>query len=120
VASTDNRGWSLYWAPRLQPVATGRKITPENRCIKGKPLPGVATGCREDPMVKEEVAAGDCRATAARINEPRDSTVRCADRREDGVPDGVVCTDSSTTDRLARPGERTGKRQQKSLQIAGF
>jgi hypothetical protein len=46
VAKTDNKGWSPYGAPWLQPVARGGKsrsggpggITP-------KPLPSVATSC---------------------------------------------------------------------------
>jgi hypothetical protein len=53
VAFIAYRGWSLYGAPWLQPVASGRKWhrreTGEN---KPKPLPCVATGCREDAMVR--------------------------------------------------------------------
>src|SRR6266581_1754832 len=48
VSRADNGGWSLYGAPWLQPVATGRKSpTPENGGNKRKPLPSVATSCRE-------------------------------------------------------------------------
>jgi hypothetical protein len=53
VASLDNDGWSLYGAPWLQPVAGGGKCGPlENRRTEPKPLPWVATGCREKPVVR--------------------------------------------------------------------
>ena len=53
VARTDNKSWSLYGAPWLQPVATGgksdRRGSGEN---KREPLPSVATGCRSERMVR--------------------------------------------------------------------
>jgi len=45
--------WSLYGAPWLQPVATGRKTGRLRNCAnKPKPLPLVATGCRNERMVR--------------------------------------------------------------------
>ena len=53
VARNDNKGWSLYGAPWLQPVATGRKSPgPENRQSKPKPLPWFATSCLRRSMVR--------------------------------------------------------------------
>jgi hypothetical protein len=53
VASSDNEGWSLYGAPWLQPVASGRKsVGVENLENKPKPLPWVATSCRAQRMVR--------------------------------------------------------------------
>jgi hypothetical protein len=53
VAKADNPGWSLYGAPWLQPVAKGRKSRSRRiREIKPKPLPPVATTCREERMVR--------------------------------------------------------------------
>ncbi len=49
VANADNKGWSLYGAPWLQPVATGRKsLTRENGENKRKPLRPAATDCLRD------------------------------------------------------------------------
>jgi hypothetical protein len=53
VASSDNDGWSLYGAPWLQPVATGRKSSRRGSCRnKPKPLLWVATSCRKQRMVR--------------------------------------------------------------------
>jgi hypothetical protein len=53
VASTDYKGWSLYGAPWLQPVATGRKSRSlHNPRNKPKPLPWVATACGLERMVR--------------------------------------------------------------------
>jgi hypothetical protein len=44
VATAGNRGWSLYGAPWLQPVAiSGKRVGAENGRNKRKPLPSVAT-----------------------------------------------------------------------------
>ncbi len=53
VALSDNEEWSLYGAPWLQPVAISRKST-ERRSgrNKPKPLPWVATSCRNERMVR--------------------------------------------------------------------
>jgi hypothetical protein len=49
----DNGRWSLYGAPWLQPVATARKLDPlGNGDNNPKPLPSVATRCREERMVR--------------------------------------------------------------------
>ena len=46
AANADNRGWSLYGAPWLQPVAiSGKSTGPPNRKSKRNPLPSAATGC---------------------------------------------------------------------------
>jgi hypothetical protein len=56
VASSDNDEWSLYGAPWLQPVATGRKSPRrENGRIRLKPLPWVAAACRIERTVREGV-----------------------------------------------------------------
>src|ERR687888_2170232 len=53
VADSDNDGWSLYGAPWLQSVATGRKRnTLRNRRNEPKPLPSVATNRRSQRMVR--------------------------------------------------------------------
>src|SRR5919204_6764588 len=53
VSSRDNKGWSLYGAPWLQPMAIGGKSgCAESRRNKRKPLPWVATGCRLERMVR--------------------------------------------------------------------
>src|SRR5262245_21613480 len=53
VVKRDYEGWSLYGAPWLQPVATGRKCpVPEDRAIKRKLLPWVASGCGKQRMVR--------------------------------------------------------------------
>jgi hypothetical protein len=53
VALSDNEEWSLYGAPWLQPVATGRKsLARENGSIKPRPLPPAATSCRLKRMVR--------------------------------------------------------------------
>src|ERR687887_2142112 len=53
VFMNDNDGWSLYGAPWLQPVATGRKReTSETARTSRKPLPSVATSCRDERMVR--------------------------------------------------------------------
>jgi len=53
VARQDNKVWSLYGAPRLQPVATGRKSDAARmRRTTRKPLPWVATGCDRVRMVR--------------------------------------------------------------------
>ncbi len=42
----QSRGWSLYGAPWLQPVAiSGKSTGPRNRKNKLNPLPPAATGC---------------------------------------------------------------------------
>src|SRR5437016_14448879 len=51
--SADNKRWSLYGAPWLQPVADGRKSNRlEDRRNKPKPLPSAATSCRLERMVR--------------------------------------------------------------------
>src|SRR5206468_7740967 len=46
VANADNRGWSLYGAPWLQPVAISGKSRERGRAEnKPKPLPPAATSC---------------------------------------------------------------------------
>ena len=53
VAWFVNEGWSLYGAPWLQPVATGRKpLRRGSGRDKRKPLPWVATSCRSQRMVR--------------------------------------------------------------------
>jgi hypothetical protein len=53
VAHSDNKEWSPYGAPWLQPVANGRKCSASRRGEnKPKPLPWVATSCREERMVR--------------------------------------------------------------------
>src|ERR671934_2569998 len=52
VASVDNKGWSLYGAPWLQPMAiSGKSNRRGNGKNKPKPLPSVATSCRLERMV---------------------------------------------------------------------
>ena len=52
VAFMDDNGWSIYGAERSQPVAISRKWEgAENASIGRKPLPWVATGCRDPKMV---------------------------------------------------------------------
>ncbi len=47
------RGWSLYGAPWLQPVAIGGKsVVGENGGTKRKPLPAAATSCLRRSMVR--------------------------------------------------------------------
>jgi hypothetical protein len=47
TVTADNRGWSLYGAPWLQPVAKGGKWSGrESGSDRRKPLLWVATGCR--------------------------------------------------------------------------
>src|SRR5919204_3020885 len=47
VAKSGNKGWSLYGAPWLQPVATGRKSAgPQKALNKPKLSPSVATARR--------------------------------------------------------------------------
>src|SRR6266567_4690625 len=59
VSRADNKGWSLYGAPWLQPVATGSKCaSPENGSNKPKPSPPVATSCRSERMVSRASAVG--------------------------------------------------------------
>ena len=59
AASTDNEGWSPYGAPWSQPLATGRKSPKrETPAIKRKPLPWVATSCRDERMVSRASAVG--------------------------------------------------------------
>jgi hypothetical protein len=53
------RGWSLYGAPWLQPVAIAGKSTgPRNRENKRNPLPPAATGCLRSSMVSRASAVG--------------------------------------------------------------
>jgi hypothetical protein len=53
LANADNRGWSLYGAPWLQPVAiSGKSRGRKNRRNEPKPLRRVATGCRQKYMVR--------------------------------------------------------------------
>src|SRR5919197_727951 len=53
VSSRDNKGWSLYGAPWLQPVAIGGKSgCAENRRNKPNPLPWAATACFSQRMVR--------------------------------------------------------------------
>ncbi len=48
VVFSDNEVWSLYGAPWLQPVAISRKSAQRRSGRnKQKPLPSVATGCRD-------------------------------------------------------------------------
>src|SRR6266508_2158764 len=57
VANTDNRGWSLYGAPWLQPVAlSGKSDRRGTRQNMRDPLPWVATGCLRSSMVIGELA----------------------------------------------------------------
>jgi hypothetical protein len=47
----ESATWSIYEAHRSQPVAIGgRSEGVRNRSIRRKPLPWVATGCREERM----------------------------------------------------------------------
>jgi hypothetical protein len=56
VASSDNEVWSLYGAPWLQPVATGRKwSTRENREINPKTVAVSCDQLRETFHGKEGV-----------------------------------------------------------------
>jgi hypothetical protein len=56
LANADNRGWSLYGAPWLQPVAiSGKSRGRKNRRNEPKPLRRVATGCRQKYMVRRGV-----------------------------------------------------------------
>src|SRR2546427_4626031 len=56
----EPRGWSLYGAPWLQPVAiSGKSTRPQNREDKPKPLPPAATGCVRGSMVSR-ASAVDC------------------------------------------------------------
>ncbi len=49
----EPRGWSLYGAPWLQPVAIiGKSTGPRNRKNKRNPLPSAATGCLGKYMVR--------------------------------------------------------------------
>jgi hypothetical protein len=59
VAKTDDRGWSLYGAPWLQPVANSGKST-ERITAATKPnlLRRVATGCLRRSMVSRASAVG--------------------------------------------------------------
>jgi hypothetical protein len=53
VARLDNKAWSLYGAPWLQPVATqGKSARPVSRENKPNPLPPAATGCLRRSMVR--------------------------------------------------------------------
>src|SRR5919204_4170000 len=53
VAWTDDKGWSLYGAPWVQPVAIGPKSCRlKSGPNKPKPLPSVATGCGSQRMVR--------------------------------------------------------------------
>src|SRR5919204_7043439 len=53
VSSRDNKGWSLYGAPWLQPVAIGGKSgSAESRRNKPNALPWVATACFSQRMVR--------------------------------------------------------------------
>jgi hypothetical protein len=53
VVRSDNEGWSLYGAQRLQPVATGGKCEyAGNGSDNGKPLPWAATDCLRRSMVR--------------------------------------------------------------------
>src|SRR6266545_2345610 len=59
VALSDNEERSLYGAPWLQPVATGRKsLARENGSIKPRPLPPAATSCRLKRMVRNAMKKG--------------------------------------------------------------
>lgn len=59
VATPDNRGWSLYGAPWLQPVATrGKSLTRRNGENKRKPLPCIASTCLRSSMVSRASAVG--------------------------------------------------------------
>jgi hypothetical protein len=59
VVRIDYKGWSLYGVPWLQPVANGGKSPRrENRKIKRKLLPWVATGCRLERMVRNAMKEG--------------------------------------------------------------
>ena len=75
VANTDNRGWSLYGAPWLQPMAAGGKWRrPLHAQNMPKPLPWVATGCRKQRMVRrgstfELVQRGKCAVLLAIVED---------------------------------------------------
>ena len=59
VAGQDNKGWSLYGAPWLQPVAiSGKSTSRRTRQNKPKPLPWAATGCLRSSMVSRASAVG--------------------------------------------------------------
>ena len=59
VAWVDYKGWSLYGAPWLQPLATGRKCeASETARTSRKPLPSVATSCRSQRMVRNAMKKG--------------------------------------------------------------
>jgi hypothetical protein len=98
VANVDNRRWSLYGAPWLQPVATGRKSDRlKNSRNKRKPLPWTATRCVRSSMVR------------------RGSTVRVRQRAPAKAPhtraftSSICCTSSS----LPRYGTDFGTQQTK-------
>jgi hypothetical protein len=53
------RGWGLYGAPWLQPVAiSGKPVGRKNGGNKRKPLPPVATSCRSERMVRNAMKEG--------------------------------------------------------------
>src|SRR5207253_9583929 len=65
-------GWSLYGAPWLQLVAINGKSDGRGRAEnKPKPLPSVATGCREKYMVRNAMKKGLPRSDPPRVLERR-------------------------------------------------
>src|SRR5919197_6423861 len=69
VSSRDNKGWSLYGAPWLQPVAIGGKSgCAENRRNKPNPLPWAATACFSQRMVRR---GSPVRVRKRALQEPR-------------------------------------------------
>jgi hypothetical protein len=70
VVVVGNERWSLYGAPWLQPVATGRKSkSRKTGSTRRKPLPRVATGCLSRSMVggrRFESVRGLCKVPANR------------------------------------------------------
>jgi hypothetical protein len=81
VANADNRRWSLYGAPWLQPVAiSGRSDRHGNGENKPKPLPLVATGCREKHMVRR---GSTVRVRQRALQKPRTTGLFTSDRFAD-------------------------------------
>src|SRR5438034_4764326 len=59
AAKPDNRGWSLYGAPWLQPVAiSGKSTGSQTRRNKPNRLPPAATSCARRSMVRNAMKKG--------------------------------------------------------------
>jgi hypothetical protein len=84
VVRSDNEGWSLYGAQRLQPVATGgkcgmrRKRGSDNR----KPLPWAATDCLRRYMVRR---GSTVRVRQRALQKPRITGLFVSDRFADSL-----------------------------------